>query len=333
MRFGPVPLAEAEGAILAHSVPLGDGQRMRKGKVLGPDDLARLAAAGLSEVVVARLDPGDVDEDSAASRLARAIAPAPVDAGLRLGPAARGRVNLIANGPGVLEVDAAAIDAINAVDEGITVATLPRWARVEEGRLAATIKIIPYAVPGAALAHAEARAAGALRVHGPRRRRVRLIVTGSAAAAGVPPAVEERILRLGAHLAGSDATPHAAAPLSEALSRGKADMVVILSDTATSDVHDVVPQAIRDAGGQVLRYGMPVDPGNLLVLGELGATPVLGLPGCAKSIALNGADWVLERLVCGVPVTADDIAAMGVGGLLKEVPVRPAPRRGAATSD
>jgi len=71
---------------------------------------------------------------------------------------------------------------------------------------------------------------------------------------------------------------------------------------------------------------MPVDPGNLLVLGRIGDRPVIGLPGCARSPALNGADWVLERVACGVPVTSADIAAMGVGGLLKEIPTRPQPR-------
>ena len=75
------------------------------------------------------------------------------------------------------------------------------------------------------------------------------------------------------------------------------------------------------------RFGMPVDPGNLLFLGRFGRKPVIGLPGCARSPALNGADWVLERVICGVDVTSTDIAAMGVGGLLKEIPTRPMPRR------
>ena len=72
---------------------------------------------------------------------------------------------------------------------------------------------------------------------------------------------------------------------------------------------------------------MPVDPGNLLFLGEYADAPVVGLPGCARSPALNGVDWVLERLSAGLPVTSDDVAAMGVGGLLKEMPGRPQPRR------
>jgi molybdenum cofactor cytidylyltransferase len=83
------------------------------------------------------------------------------------------------------------------------------------------------------------------------------------------------------------------------------------------------------AGGEVRRVGMPVDPGNLLVLGKVGATTVIGAPGCARSPKLNGFDWVLDRLLAGLDVGSDDIAAMGVGGLLMEISSRPQPREAA----
>ena len=102
----------------------------------------------------------------------------------------------------------------------------------------------------------------------------------------------------------------------------------MLTASATSDPQDVAPAALRAAGGHVEAYGMPVDPGNLLFFGTLAAKPVIGLPGCARSPALNGADWVMERLICGVSLTRADIADMGVGGLLKEIPTRPRPREG-----
>jgi molybdenum cofactor cytidylyltransferase len=74
---------------------------------------------------------------------------------------------------------------------------------------------------------------------------------------------------------------------------------------------------------------MPVDPGNLLFLGEVGSRPVIGLPGCARSPALNGADWVLSRVVCGCDVTDADFAQMAIGGLLKRnsnTPTTPSPQ-------
>ena len=114
--------------------------------------------------------------------------------------------------------------------------------------------------------------------------------------------------------------------LAEAVTQAEGDLVLILTASATSDPHDVAPEAVRAAGGEVTRFGMPVDPGNLLFLGAQGGRPVIGLPGCARSPALNGADWVLERVACGLDVSDTDIAAMGVGGLLKESPARPHPR-------
>jgi molybdenum cofactor cytidylyltransferase len=75
---------------------------------------------------------------------------------------------------------------------------------------------------------------------------------------------------------------------------------------------------------------MPVDPGNLMLVASVRGRPVLGAPGCARSPRENGFDWVLERLLCGLPVTGRDITGMGVGGLLMEIVTRPQPRATAA---
>ncbi len=330
MRFGPVPVSAAEGAILAHSVAAGE-RRLRKGQVLDAADAAALAAAGLAEVVVARPEPGDVAEDAAAAALAAALVPDPQAAALELTPAFTGRVNLKATGPGVVVIDVDAVHALNRVDPAITLATLAPFARVARGTLVGTVKIITYAVGGAALARASAVAAGAVRVQPVVRRSAALISTevagqdGKLTAKGLR-AVEGRLAALGMTLAAAETVAHRADAVAEALARAPGDMLLILTGSATSDAQDTAPEGVRRAGGVVERFGMPVDPGNLLFHGWLGARPVIGLPGCARSPALNGADFVLERLACGLPVGADDIAAMGVGGLLKEIPTRPQPR-------
>ncbi len=327
MKFGPIPVAGAEGAILAHSETVA-GRKLAKGRVLTAADIAALAAAGIAEVWTARPDPGDVTEDAAAARLAEAFAGGA--AGLRIGRAATGRVNLSAEGPGLVALDAAAIDAANRVDPGITIATVPQLARLGPGGMAATIKIIPFAVPGAALDRACAASAGAIRLCPPRLRSVTLIETRTGAA--TPPdkgrrATAARLDRLGAALTPRVVVPHSVDAIAAALAEAPGEALLILTGSATSDAADTAPEAVRDAGGAVLHYGMPVDPGNLLFLGDLGGKPVIGLPGCARSSALNGADWVLERVICGVPVGPAEIMGMGVGGLLKEIPTRPRPRQ------
>lgn len=330
MQFGDLPIDQAEGAILAHSVAQAGG-RFRKGMVLGADDLAALAAAGVGHVTVARIGPGDVAEDAAAARLAAALVPDPDRAGLTLSAAFTGRVNLKATGPGIVGMDEAALHALNRIDPAITLATLPPFARVGAGAMVGTVKIISYAVPEAALAQACAVAGGALRIRPVVLPDASLILTS---VPGLPDklnakgraAVEGRLAALGMRLRDCVTVPHDEAALAQALDRAEGALLLILTGSATSDLRDTAPQAVRRAGGQVARFGMPVDPGNLLFHGQLRGRPVIGLPGCARSPALNGADWVLERMACGLTLSDEDIAAMGVGGLLKEIPLRPHPR-------
>jgi molybdenum cofactor cytidylyltransferase len=326
MFFGEVPVAQALGAILAHSEQAG-GRVLKKGTVLTEADLADLAQA-LSVVTIARPDPEDVAEDAAAARLAAALVPDPAGQGLAVSRAFTGRVNLNAVGPGIVELDAAAIHRLNRIDPAITLATLPPWQRVTAGTLVGTVKIIAYAVPGTALEAACAAARAALRIRPVILPDAGLVLTEVAGqdpklAAKGRRAMEARLRALGMRLSGVEVVPHEAPAVAAALTRLPGAMALILTGSATSDLHDTAPEGLRMAGGRVERFGMPVDPGNLLFLGDLAGRPVIGLPGCARSPALNGADWVLERLACGLTVSAEDIAEMGVGGLLKEIPLRP----------
>jgi molybdenum cofactor cytidylyltransferase len=335
MRFGAVPPAEAEGAILAHSLGVA-GLRLKKGRVLSAADVAALAAAGIETVTVARLEADDVAEDAAAEAVARALSPRPEALGLSRSAAFTGRVNLFAEAAGVLRVDAAAVAALNAVDPAITLATLPDWARVRPRQMVATVKIIPYAAATASVAAAAALARpGALAVHGFGSGTASLVLTRtpglkeSLIAKGAE-AVRARVEALGWRMAAPVTVAHAVDAVAAAVRAADGEIVLILGGSATSDAADTCPSGLVAAGGRLVRFGMPVDPGNLLFIGDLEGRPVLGLPGCARSPALNGADWVLERLAAGLPVGDAEIAAMGVGGLLKEIPARPQPRAGRA---
>ena len=316
----------AEGAILAHSQALPGG-RLRKGRVLESRDIAQLRTAGVASVIAAILDAGDLTEDDAATRIADALVPDPEAGGLRLTVASTGRVNVYATGPGVLKLDETALHALNRLDPMVTVATLPPFARLAAGTMAATVKIISYAVPEAVVAEGAALCAGALTRAPVRLKNATLVVTDLGQGPGKgEDAIALRLERLGMTLTAVEVVPHDAPSIAAALADVQSDLALLLTASATSDSRDVGPSGLIRAGGQVARFGMPVDPGNLLFYGDLGGRPVIGLPGCARSPALNGADWVLERLCCGLVPTSADIAAMGVGGLLKESPARPHPR-------
>ncbi|WP_407492720.1 molybdopterin-binding protein [Pseudooceanicola sp. MF1-13] len=332
MKFGPIPLDQAEGAILAHSVSLPSG-RLRKGEVLTQDHLTEMAGQGMDRVITARPDQGDVTENEAAARIAAALAPDPAALNLRVTKAFTGRVNLIAEGPGVVELDVERLQALNRIHPMLTLATVPQYQQMAKGGMIATIKIIAYALPGTAVETAENLLASdpAIRLCAPTLGSARLIVTeipGGAGEKGVA-AIEARLTALNMRLTQVDTVPHEQSALTKALQAASdTDLTLILTGSATSDPHDVAPEAVRQAGGHVDRFGMPVDPGNLLFLGGVQGRPVIGLPGCARSPALNGADWILSRVACGIAVTGDDIAGMGIGGLLKEIPTRPQPRAG-----
>lgn len=336
MKFGPVPVSDATGAILAHSVDLA-GKRLRKGVTLEASHIAALTAAGHDTVIVARLDADDVHENDAAAALAAALVPDPAAAGLRLTAPFTGRVNLIAEAPGVAIMDVAALTALNTVDPMITLATVPPFHQMRQGGMVATVKIIAYGVARRHLDRACTLGAGAIRLAQPHLRTATLIITEIAGGLDSTEeqepgkgqaAIKARLTALDMGLEQVVKVPHHKDDLARAIAAARSDLVLILTGSATSDTDDVGPAALRLAGGHVERVGMPVDPGNLLFLGHLGPRPVIGLPGCARSPALNGADWVLSRIACGLTVTAQDIAAMGIGGLLKEIPSRPMPRAG-----
>lgn len=328
MRFGPVPVAASVGAILAHGVHHTHG-RFAKGRVISADDIALLTQSGIETITVAQLEPGDVGEDAAATRIAARLA----GSNLTVSAAYTGRVNLFAAADGLATIDAATIHALNRVDEAVTIATVPPFTPVLKGQMLATIKIIPFAVPDSIITKLEWMLAGTGPVYlspwiGLSAGLIQTTLPGT------KPSVldksvtvtADRLSGIGADLTEDIRCPHEMGALAAALREMDGDILLVIGASAITDRRDVIPAAITAAGGRVLHLGMPVDPGNLLLLGDLDGRPVLGLPGCARSPRLNGVDWVLQRLGAGLPVDAAAIMSMGVGGLLAEIPGRPLPR-------
>ncbi len=330
MWFGELPTSQALDCLLAHSVKV-DGRRISKGTLLTSELQTTLQQAGVTSVTVARIDPDDLHEDDAASYLADAVA----GAGLSVSAASTGRVNLHAASDGLFLFDRDAILALNAVDTEITFATLAENTWVPAGRMVATIKIIPYAVPRDSVDRA-VRAFGAhrLRVVAPSHKRAMLLQT---TLSSLKPSVHDktrvvtqhRLEARGAVLDDERRCAHNEQALTRLLTdaaQSSVDWLLIVGGSAISDRRDVIPAAIEAAGGEVIRYGLPVDPGNLLLLGRLGDKVVLGLPGCARSPKYNGLDQLLDRLACDIAIDDQWLNSLSVGGLLAEVLDRPQPR-------
>jgi len=332
MIFGALATAQAEGAILAHSVR-SNGLVFNKGRLLSAQDIGALIATGVDHVTVARLEAGDVGEDNAATALALACA----GENVTTGAAFTGRANLFAATGGLGLFDRALVDQINLIDEGLTIATVAPYEQVEKGQMVATIKIIPFAIQRATLDTALALLKQPLlRIAPWRGRMVGLVST--LLPGGRKSLLDKNLLALTGRLArmGNNPVlerhcPHDADRVAETIRElmdSGCSPIFIFGASAIVDRRDVIPAGIEAAGGEVLHVGMPVDPGNLLLLGRVNHVPVIGLPSCARSPKLNGFDWVLQRLMADVQVQPGDIMRMGAGGLLKEIPTRPQPRAG-----
>jgi molybdenum cofactor cytidylyltransferase len=331
MKFGPASPADAVGGVTVHTLRQGS-LVLKKGTTIGPNEVEALNKAGVREVVVVRLEDGDVSEDVAAGGIAAAIAGDGVD----VERAFTGRSNLFAARAGVLVVDRAAVDNINRVDEAITFATLPAFKAVVPGEMIATVKIVPFGIERGLcdLAFAAAKT-GRMSVAPYKIKRVGIVST---LLPGLAPKVIEKTLRVtadrlapaGASIIAERRVPHEeaalAAAIKEMLGLG-AELVIVFGASAIADRRDVIPAALEDVGGEIEHFGMPVDPGNLLLIGNAGGVPVMGAPGCARSPVENGFDWVLTRLLAGLKVSRADLTGMGVGGLLMEIVTRPQPRK------
>ena len=332
MKFCPVAPAEALGAVAVHSIRKGD-LVLKKGTRIGEAEAAALQAAGIDEIVVARIEPGDVPEDEAAADIAAAVA----GEGVRVDRAFTGRANLFAEAAGVLLLDRAAIDRLNRVDPAITLATLPAFAPVVAGKMIATVKIIPFAAEARSRDRAMVVADEAKPLVRVAPYRVKQIGVVSTLLPGLADKVIEKTLKIlgdriapaGAAIVAERRVPHESRALAQALDevlQAGAELVIVFGASAIADRRDVIPAAVEAIGGAIGHFGMPVDPGNLLLIAEAQGRPVLGAPGCARSPKENGFDWVLMRLLAGLEVKGDDIAGMGVGGLLMEIVTRPQPR-------
>jgi molybdenum cofactor cytidylyltransferase len=319
MRFEEIQTSKAAGWSLAHSIDL-NGNRLSKNTLLTDDIITALVAAKITTVLAYILEENDLDENSAAHRIALSAA----GENISVNYAARGRANLYAKKAGLF-IPYEKFNAVNSLSGDIGISCLPSHTVAHEGTLLGTVKIIPYGLPENIVRRAEALGEN-MEVRAFQAFNASLIMSGAGMTEKALSVTQQRLQALSGNIVDRLTCEHTVASLSKALTKASEPLILISGISAISDVRDTVPAALKAAGGEIIHLGMPVDPGNLLMLGKLGEKTVIGLPGCAKSPALNGFDWVLERYAAGLPLTAEIITSMGIGGLLKEQSDRPSPR-------
>jgi molybdenum cofactor cytidylyltransferase len=337
--FGDLPVDEAAGAILAHSLKIGK-HTFRKGRTLSAKDLAALRNSNIETIVAVRLEENDLHENTAAERLATAIA----GNNLSLSAAATGRCNLVANADGLAVLTADTIDALNLTNEVIAISTVAPYRQVKKGDVVATVKIITFGVAKSIIEACEKIATDtgkpvSLAPYTQKKiglLQTKLPILRDSLLEKARTITSNRITALGCEFVHEVICDHTSTDVAAALKeceQNACDITLIMGASAIADRGDVIPTAVEKCGGIVEHFGLPVDPGNLMLMGTVSTMRVLGLPGSARSPRLHGFDWVLQRLVANISVNGEDLMRMGVGGLLKDIPSRPLPRTAAVKTD
>ncbi len=337
MKFGPLPAAAAVGHVLAHNLVDAAGHKiLSKGRVLTAEDLPTLEKLNLETVIVAQLAATDLDENEGARRVGIAAA----GPGITVKSPGVGRATLHADHYGPVYINVPALERLNNIDAGITLATLRNHSLVHPGELVTLVKVIPFGISAARVVDVESTAnhyapiisvrplqpySVGLIISGPESARERLVKAFEAP-------TRKRIEKLHSTLDSVTYVAHHDTAICQAIAQqltAGRNLIIVAGISAIIDNNDVVPSALRAAGGDVAHFGVPVDPGSLLMLGYVGAVPVLGAPSCIKSPKTNVIDWLLPRLLAGERLTRADLVAMGHGGLLDDISDRPMPRQSA----
>ena len=286
-----------------------------KGKLLSGEDAARLRALPAAELHVLSLEPGDLHEDAAGARLAAAAAGQEVEVQPPLG----GAFPLVARRRGLVEVDAARLAQVNELDD-LMVTTLPHGQVVLDGEVVARAKVIPFVTLEERVRSAEAAARpGLVSVRAFVPLRVAAVIEDrldEATLARFTRDFGEKVRFFGSELSGVEHAPQRG--LSGALAAAAAGgaQLIVLAGGRPMDPLDPALQALKAAGGRLIKHGLAVHPGALLWLGALGAVPVVGVPSCAVASKASSLDLLLPLLFTGREVTRKDLAALGAGGLI-----------------
>ena len=318
-----MPAGEAEGHVVAHRHPLR-GRTLAKGSTLGAEDVEALIASGVDVITVVELDDGDVSEDQAAERITAAAA----GGGLRVGEVGRGRGELVATDAGLIQIDEERVVRLNDLDDALTLSTLRTGDPVRAGDRVAVAKVIPLAVAEPIVARGCALLSedgGAVSVTPFRPARVGMVMTTlphsrEPVVEKVIQSVRGRLTALGSTLDEVRRCPHDVAALATAIEElGLAGFSLILVHGASSamDRDDVLPMGVVAGGAELIRIGIPVEPGNQMLLARRGeGGHVLSVPACASSRNRTAFDTVLERVLAGLPVDRKALGRLAVGGLL-----------------
>ncbi|WP_248928742.1 molybdopterin-binding protein [Paenibacillus hamazuiensis] len=333
-----VKVEDAVGMVLAHDLTQiipgqFKGRLFKKGHVIREEDIPALLSIGKEHIYTIDLQDGVIHEDEAALRMARAI----IGANIEMTEPHEGKVTLKSTIHGLAKVYKPFVDEVNEIEQ-VVVSTAKTNTIVKPGQALVGTRVIPLIIEESKIQRVEQLAnhhkqeltlhsmlemEHLIQVKPFRPLKVGLITTGSEVYKGriqdkFGPVIREKLAAFGSDVIEQRFAPDESDVIVGEIRRfqdGGADMILVTGGMSV-DPDDRTPGAIKGAGARVVSYGTPMLPGSMLLMGYLGKTPILGLPGCVMHDPYTSFDVLLPRICAGETIVREDITAMGYGGLL-----------------
>ena len=258
-----------------------------------------------------------------------------------------GKIELIADCDGLLKIDREKLFAVNSLG-GMMIASRHGNTMVKKGDRLAGTRVIPLVIEKDKMERARQAAAGGpiFRILPFTLKKAAILTTGSEVASGLiedrfTPVIEKKLAEFGIECMFHKVFDDDPAALTDGCLRAirAGAQMVLCTGGMSVDPDDRTPLAIKNTGARVVTYGAPVLPGAMFMLAyygsgegseeskdpgnipEIPGIPIAGLPGCAMYAKRTIFDLVLPRLAAKDEVRAEELAALGEGGLCLQCPV------------
>ena len=317
---------DAVGHVLCHDITqiIKDekkGPVFRKGHVIQPEDVPVLLSVGKDHLYIWENNENMLHEDDAAAILRDLC----MGENMHATEPREGKIELIADIDALLLVDVERLRAINSLGD-MMIATRAGGFLVRKGDKLCATRVIPLIIEKEKMERAKAVVGPEplLRLVPLKPRRVGVVTTGNEVFYGriedtFTPVIVQKLHEFGgcemvAHVTLNDDHEKITAAVLDMLDKG-CDMV-LCSGGMSVDPDDRTPLAIKNTGANILSYGSPVLPGAMFLVSYMpDGRPVCGLPGCVMYARRTIFDLLLPYLVSGTPITKEQLAALGHGGL------------------
>lgn len=315
---------DAVGLVLCHDITrivkdVVDDTPFRKGHIVREEDIPLLLSIGKEHLYVWEYDEHMIHENDAAQILYKICE----NEGMHPSEVREGKIEIIANRDGLLDIDVDRLCEINEIEE-IMIACRSQYSIVRKGERLAGMRVIPLMVTKEKMEEVQQKAKDTplLSIHPFVVKKVGVVTTGSEVYHGriqdtFTPVIKSKLKAFGIEVCMHeivDDKPDMITAIIKKMKDAGMDMILCTGGMSV-DPDDVTPLSIRNSGATIVSYGAPVLPGAMFLLGYFeDGTPICGLPGCVMFASATVFDLCLPRLAAGIQLTKKDFARMGNGG-------------------